>query len=225
MNYALGIMLACAASAADPAETARNRQDRAALEQLLLKETAAADANAGNAAAQFRAALVASYAAEVALELREKDAAKNAAETGIRYAERAVALDGRNSEHHRVLGTLCGQVIPANVLAGLRYGRRAQDAIEKAIELNPRSAQAYVARGVGNYYLPALMGGGPEKAIADFQKAIQLDGKLADARLWLGLALRKVNRNAEARNAFAESLRLNPARDWAKQQLEKTPAQ
>jgi tetratricopeptide (TPR) repeat protein len=211
--------------AADPAEAARNRQDRDALEQLLGKETVAADAKAKDAASQYRAALTASYAAEVALELREKDAAKNAAETGIRYAERAIALDGRNSEYHRVLGTLCGQVIPANVLAGLRYGRRAQEAIEKAMELNPKSPQTYLARGVGNYYLPALMGGGPEKAIQDFRKAIQLDEKLADARLWLGLALRKLNRNVEARQAFTESLRLNPHRAWAKQQLEKTPAQ
>ena len=225
MRYALGIVLACAALAADPAEAARNRQDRAALEQLLAKDTAAADAKAKDAAAQYRAALTASYAAEVALEQREKDAAKSAAETGVRYAERAIVIDGRNSEYHRVLGTLCGQIIPANVLAGLRYGKRAQEAIEKAIELNPKSAQAYLARGVGTYYLPALMGGGPEKAIDDFQKAIQLDGKLAEARLWLGLALRRLNRNAEARKAFTESLHLNPHRVWARQQLEKTPAQ
>jgi len=46
---------------------------------------------------------------------------------------------------------------------------------------------------------------------------------LADAHLWLGLALRKAGRNAEARRAIARSLELNPRRVWAKQQLEKTP--
>jgi Flp pilus assembly protein TadD len=47
----------------------------------------------------------------------------------------------------------------------------------------------------------------------------------AEAHLWLGIALRKARRNAEARKAIARSLELNPDRTWAKQQLEKTPAQ
>jgi hypothetical protein len=41
--------------------------------------------------------------------------------------------------------------------------------------------------------------------------------------LWLALSLRKENRNAEARQAFAKSLELNPNRIWTRQQLEKTP--
>ena len=32
-----------------------------------------------------------------------------------------------------------------------------------------------------------------------------------------------MNRNADARQALQKSLQLNPARLWAKQQLEKTP--
>jgi tetratricopeptide (TPR) repeat protein len=82
----------------------------------------------------------------------------------------------------------------------------------------------YVARGVGNYYLPAQLGGGSKLAIPDFQKAIELDGRNAEAYLWLGLSLRKENRDEEARKAFTKSLELNPNRLWAKQQLEKTPA-
>ena len=81
-----------------------------------------------------------------------------------------------------------------------------------------------MARGAGSYYLPAQLGGGAKQAIADFQKAIELDPKNAEAYLWLGLSLRKENRDAEARRAFAKSLELNPNRIWAKEQLEKTPA-
>jgi Flp pilus assembly protein TadD len=61
-------------------------------------------------------------------------------------------------------------------------------------------------------------------AIHDFQKAIELDPKSSEAYLWLGLAQRKANRNAEARQSFSKSLELNPNRLWTKQQLEKTPA-
>ena len=71
----------------------------------------------------------------------------------------------------------------------------------------------------------AAFGGGPDLALKDFQKAIQLDPKLAEAHLWMGIALRKLNRNGEARSALNKALQLNPDRVWTKQQLEKTPAQ
>jgi tetratricopeptide (TPR) repeat protein len=206
-------------------EAARDRQDLAALEAIVARLSAAAEQAPSDAGKQYRAALASSYLAEVALELRDRAKARSAAEAGIRAAERALALEPATAEYHRVLGTLCGQVVPANVLAGLRYGKRAREAIAKALELDPRSSAAWLARGVGNYYLPPAFGGGTEQAIADIRKAIELDAASADAWFWLGLALRKENRNPEARRAFTRSLELNPARVWAKRQLEKTPPQ
>jgi Tfp pilus assembly protein PilF len=108
-------------------------------------------------------------------------------------------------------------------MAGMKYGRCALDEVNKAIELDPKSAAAYVSRGVGNYYLPSMLGGGVDKAITDLRKALQLDPKSHDAHLWLGIALRKAGKNAEARQSIAKALELNPDRKWAKQQLEKTP--
>ena len=102
---------------------------------------------------------------------------------------------------------------------------KAKDAINKAVEKAPKVSAMYVARGVGNYYLPPAFGGGIELAIKDFRKAIELNPKNADAYLWLGVALRKDNQNAEAHKALAKALELNPNRLWAKQQLDKTPAQ
>jgi tetratricopeptide (TPR) repeat protein len=205
-------------------EQARDRQDRAALERIAASYTATAAKQSHDAQAQYMLAVAQSYLAEVATELKDKNAGRAAAETGIKAAEKAVSLKPDVAEHHRILGTLCGQVIPANVLAGLKYGRCALDSINKAIELDPKSAIAYVSRGVGNYYLPAAFGGGPDVAVKDFQKAIQLDPKLAEAQLWMGITLRKLNRDTEARSAFGKSLQLNPDRSWTKQQLEKTPA-
>lgn len=219
------LLAACLAARGGELESARDRQDRAALEAMVAASAAAAEQAPGDPDKQYRMALASSYLAEVALELRDPAQARNAAEAGIRAAERAVALEPATAEYHRVLGTLCGQVVPANVLAGLSYGKRAREAISKALELDPRSPAAWLARGVGNYYLPPALGGGAALAIADFRKAIELDAASADAWFWLGLALRKENQNAEARRALARSLELNPARVWAKQQLEKTPPQ
>jgi tetratricopeptide (TPR) repeat protein len=205
-----------------PLEAARDRQDRAALERLA-RETEAAAAQAPNdAQAQYRSAVAASYLAEVDQELRDKKAARQAAEAGIQAAERAVRLKPDDAENYRLLGTLCGQAI-TDLMSGLTYGPRAKDAIAKAVARAPNSSAVYLARGVGNYYLPPQLGGGVETAMADFHKAIELDPANAEAYLWLGLSLRKENKDAEARRAFQKSLALNPNSVWAKQQLAKTP--
>jgi tetratricopeptide (TPR) repeat protein len=206
-------------------DNARDRQDRAALEKQISDLSAVAQKSPQDAEAQYRVALASSYLGEVALELHDKHQAQHAAEAGIKAAERAIAVNGKNAEYYRVLGTLCGQMVPANLLFALSYGKRARDSINKALELDPKSAQAYLARGVGNYYLPDAMGGGPSVAIPDFRKAVELEPGSAEAYLWLGLALRKQQHNAEARQAFSKALQLDSARIWIKQQLDKTPAQ
>jgi tetratricopeptide (TPR) repeat protein len=220
--FAVTITLAGAGT--NDLDAARDRQDRPTLEKMITELSAAAGKQPNDAAAQYRLALAQSYLAEVAIEVRDKAQAKTTAEAGIKVAEHAVALKPKEAEYHRILGTLCGQVIPANVLSGMKYGRCAMDSINKAIELDPKSSAAYVSRGVGNYYLPPAFGGGVELAMKDFEKAVQLNPKSAEAQLWIGLALRKLNRNAEARQAFAKAVEINPNRIWAKQQLEKTPA-
>jgi len=207
----------------DPALVkARNLQNLQALDGII----AQAKQSANTATSEYKLALAYSYAAEVAMELRDKKKAQSYAVTGLDTAKKVVAENGSNAEYHRLLGAMCGQVIPANPLLGaLSYGNCARDEIEKAISLDPKNALAYVSRGVGSYYLPAQMGGGVDPALKDLDKAIALDPKLADAYVWKGVVLHKANRNAEARQAFTEALKLEPDRLWAKQQLDKTPAQ
>jgi len=77
----------------------------------------------------------------------------------------------------------------------------------------------------GNYYLPASMGGGVIGIEKISIKPLRWNPKLSDAYLWKGITLRKANRNAEARKALEQALQMNPGRLWAKQQLEKIPAQ
>jgi tetratricopeptide (TPR) repeat protein len=206
-------------------EKARDAQDRPALDRLVAQSASVAQSKANDAAAQYKLAQAQSYAAEVAIEVRDKNAAHSAAEAGIDAAKKAVALKGDSAEYHRLLGTLCGQAISANVLQGMKYGHCAQDEVNKALQIDSKSSANYLARGVGNYYLPSGLGGGIDVAAKDFQKAIDLDPQSCEGYLWLGLSLRKQNRNADARKAFQKALELNPARVWAKQQLDKTPAQ
>ncbi len=219
------LLLFNASAGGSDLEKARDAQDRPALDRLAAQLASAAQGKSNDAAAEYKLALAESYVAEVAIEVRDKNAAHSAAEAGIDAAKKAVALKGDSAEYHRLLGTLCGQAISANVLQGMKYGHCAQDEVNKAVQLDPKSAVNYLARGVGNYYLPQGLGGGLDLAVKDFLKAAELDPQSAEAQLWLGLALRKQNKNADARKAFQKAIELNPARVWAKQQLDKTPAQ
>jgi len=223
-RVALVLISAVVAIASAALETARDTQDRAALERAVADASAAAAKNANDPDTNYSLALAQSYLAEVALELKDKPGAAKAAEAGIEAARKAVSLNGKSPEYHRLLGTLCGQIIPASTLLGFKYGHCALGEINKALELDPKFALAYVSRGVGNYYLPEQLGGGPQKSITDFQKALSLNPKLAEAHLWTGLAFRKLHRDAEARDEFEKALALNPKRVWIKQQLDKTPA-
>ena len=205
---------------------ARDRQDRAALRKMIEALQSIADKAPKDADAHYRVALADSYLGEICLELKDKDGAERAADTGVHAAQAAIALQPGNAEYYRVLGTLCGQAIPAvNMLSALTYGKKAKEAIDKAMALDPKSARIHEAEGVGNYYLPQQLGGGPELAMKNFKQAIELDPKLPDCYLWLGLCLRKLHRNSEARQALQHAIDLDPQRIWLKEQLEKTPAQ
>jgi len=223
----VSVALATAASTGtEELARARDSQDLAALDRIVAQRQQAAQANPQSAEAQYELGLANSYAAEVALEMHDKKKSEAYAEAGVEPARKAVSQNDSKAEYHRLLGELCGQVIPANPLMGtLKYGQCAREEINKAIQLDGNLALAYVSRGVGNFYLPSSMGGGVDLALKDVDKAISLNPNLAEAYLWKGVMLRKASRNLEARRAFEKALQLDSHRVWAKEQLDKTPAQ
>ncbi len=204
---------------------ARDRQDLAAIEGIIGRYEKSLQQDPNSLEALYNLALANSYGAEVAMELHDKKKSEAFAEAGLAPARKAVDRNGGIAEYHRLLGELCGQVIPANPIFGaLKYGQCARDEIGKAIELDGKLALAYVSRGVGSYYLPQSMGGGIDLALKDFDKAIAINPTLPEAYLWKGITLRKANRNADARRELERALQLDPNRLWAKEQLSKTPA-
>ncbi len=137
----LGTGLASIAVAADDLDRLRDHQDRAGLNARAAALHAAAEKTPNDANAWYRAAIAYSFSAEVALEQRDKNAAERAAEAGAADAEKAIELNGKSADYYRVLGTLCGQIIPANPIMGaLSYGKRAKEALDKAVEMDPEVA-------------------------------------------------------------------------------------
>src|ERR1700722_530306 len=197
---------------------ARDAQNRPKLEQIAAQLSSAADRQSADPRAQYEAAVAQSALAEVATEMHDKGQARAASEAGMKAAERAATLKPGEAEYHRIWGTLCGQETASlGALGALKYGHCALDEVNKAMALDSKEPMNYLSRGIGNYYLPTAFGGGVELALKDFEKAIALDANSADAHLWLGIALRKLNRNADAHKEFELAVKLNPARLWAKQ--------
>ena len=163
-------LLVVAALGRTPAERALDAQDRAALEKIIAQLSAKAAAHPQDPQAHYAVAQAHSLLAQLGIELGDKTLGKDAAEAGIGSARQAVSVKPDRAEYHRVLGMLCGQVIPANVMAGLKYGKCAMEEVEKAVQLDGRSSDIWLSRGVGNYYLPSMFGGGVEKAIGDLQR-------------------------------------------------------
>src|SRR5580704_6679376 len=98
MKPAIIVLAFFFAAAPNPLEQARDKQDIPALGKLLDASAASADKSSNDAKAQYQAALAASYLAEVHVELHERKPARDAAERGIPYAEKAVALNPNSGE-------------------------------------------------------------------------------------------------------------------------------
>src|SRR5215471_10495117 len=92
-------------------QKARDAQDKGSLERYSSQFAAAVAKQPNDVEALYRQALAQSYLAEVAIETGDKGLARSAAETGIKAAERTVAVKPDHAEYHRLLGTLCGQAV------------------------------------------------------------------------------------------------------------------
>src|SRR5260221_14310064 len=102
--FALLFLLSLGANASGNSELlkARDAQDRAALARIASERSMDAEKAPNDAAAQYTAAFAQSTPAEIAAELRDKDLARTASDAGIPQAERAVSIDPKPSEYHRI---------------------------------------------------------------------------------------------------------------------------
>ena len=135
---------------------------------------------------------------------------------GISAAERAVALNPNSSEAHRLQGDLLGELIPHTFMGGMRYGKRAASELDKAMQLDPKNANAYVGRAIGYYFTPSAFGGSHEKAADLLKKAIEIDPASDTAHIWLAELYLADGRHNDASREIAEALRINPDRAFAK---------
>lgn len=145
------------------------------------KDAEAREAFAAVAQAEPRNAEALYYLARLAQRTKDYDAA-------VKYLDDAIALDGTNARYYLELGGVYGSKAQAAGLFGkASLAGKARTALEKAVELDPKSLDA--RNGLVQFYsqAPAFMGGGMDKAHAQADEMIKLDpvrGKIAKAGLF-----------------------------------------
>ncbi len=207
----------------DAAQKARDAADAPALQKLI--QSAAGDAaKSPGAEAQLRIALYNHWLVEVAGDLKDKSLEKSAAFAGRAAAELGVSAAPDSPRAHALLGLLLGDCIPHTSMGGMRLGPRAQKEFDKALELDPLSADAYIGAGIGKLMTPSTFGGSAAKAVELFGKAVEIDPSSDTAHVWLAQAHQKLGERDRALEEINRALALNSNRRWSqmvKAQIEK----
>jgi len=103
------------------------------------------------------------------LELQERDAA-------IKSAERAVAIDPRNSIYHEWLGRAYGEKADhAGWFSAMSLAKKTRKEFETAVQLDGRNFSARQALIEFDCSAPGIVGGGEEKALPQIQQLAEMD--------------------------------------------------
>jgi len=96
---------------------------------------------------------------------------------GVRYFDEALVhldksqrLNPTSSEPHIILSATYGSKIKVSPWKGVFLGRRAEDEIRKALEMEPTNPRAWLHRGIAESFTPSLLGGGKKMAMKSLQK-------------------------------------------------------
>jgi tetratricopeptide (TPR) repeat protein len=202
------LALVCAAAACAQARGGNLAQANAALQAgqadsalAILDSLGQADANSAEAH---------NLRCRVLYTLEKWDAA-------TKECEQAAILDPQNSNFHMWLGRALGEKADsASFVSAYSMAKRSRAEFEKAVELNPRNAEALADLGEFYYSAPGVVGGGTGKAQSvaakldrlDPVRAHELRASIAQENRDLGTAER------ELREALAVSP--HPAFQWIK---------
>ncbi|MGH9378797.1 MAG: TRAP transporter TatT component family protein [Terriglobia bacterium] len=203
-----------------PISQAREARDRSDVQALQVMIASARNQTSGSDQAYIRLALFENWLCEAARVRQNNKLLKEAAEAGVAAARKAVQLDPNSSPAHWLMGDMLKQLIPLVFGGGMRYGPESNRQVEKAIQLDPKNANAYITRAVSYYYMPAMFGGDKQKAVEFFRKAIDLDPSsdaAATAHIWLAQFDLAQAKQREAAQEIQSALKIDPQRLLAQQ--------
>jgi len=163
--------------------------------------------------------------------LKKNDEAKRALDEADRLLEQTIAKSPTAEAlalRSSVIGLQIG--LSSNPLAGMTLGPKSSGLLDRAKETEPKNPRVWLISGMSAMFTPKMFGGGADKAEQDLRKAITLfesdrpvtpapSWGRADAYIWLGQALHKEDKPAEAKAAYEKALEIQPDNQWVRRVL------
>ncbi len=184
------------------------RDDLTRLQQgkVLLRQALAADPGSYDAA--WRLAKFDYY-----LGTHADDGARdNALREGIEAGKTAVQLQGDKADGHFWLGANYGGSLESDSVTAPASIDDVRKEMETVLKINEgyQDGSAYMVLGVVDLKAPKIVGGDPQKAVAELEKGLKFGSTNAFLRFHLAEAYQAVGRSADARQQLNSILAMTP---------------
>ena len=152
-------------------------------------------------------------------------------EAAKKTIEKSIESKGDFSESHALYSSILGLGIGLKPYLGMKNGMKSGNEIAKAYELEPNNPRIYLIDGISVLYTPKVFGGGGNKALAKFNKAVELykeekrdrgiypDWGRDNVFIWLGKVYEKKGEKEKTIRFYKKALEVNPNNGWAKKLL------
>jgi tetratricopeptide (TPR) repeat protein len=162
---------------------------------------------------------------------RDAEKAGRLGDDALDRLEKLTAAEPRNAEALALTGAIQGLVISLKPAEMMTLGPQSFANLAHAVAIAPDDPRTHLLTGISRLHEPQEYGGGPQAALAEFQRAQELFAKAApadstaadwgrdDAFLWEGRARMQLRDFAAARDAFRRALAANAGNQWVRMRL------
>ncbi len=135
---------------------------------------------------------------------------------GIDAGKTAVKLQNDKPEGHFWLGANYGGSLESDTAFGLATVDDVRKEMETVLRLNEgyQNGSAYMVLGLVDLKAPKLVGGDPQRAVAEMEKGLRFGGTNAFLRLHLAEAYQSVGRSSDARQQLNTILSMTPDQNY-----------
>lgn len=202
------------ASAPDPNELYRNREDLASAKHAASVWASRLKANPKHFESAWKLARAQYWLGTNGLPEPERRAAL---EAGIEAGRAAAAIEPNKPEGHFWIAANMGALAEGfGMRQGLKYRGNIRDELQTTLKLDPAFMQGSADRALGRWYykVPGLFGGSKQKSEEHLRKALAYNEQSIITRLFLAETLIELNRKADARKELEASVAAPLDPEW-----------
>lgn len=163
------------------------------------------------------------------LSVKQKDEAAAVLEQADRQIEILLERGGADARVYSLKGAFYGFRIQLQPMRVPFWGRRSQEANQRALELGPSEPQAWMEKANIAYYKPAIFGGSKTEAVPLYAKAVRLfessPERVRDNWIYLnclaglGIAYEETDQPEKAGEVYRKLLQMEPGFKWVRDEL------